>query len=197
LACAALAALKRRAARSERSDQVVAHFEKLYPWPIHFALEYLLAVEPRPPVGDPVAGAKEWWGDNLIVPGLFRDYFAAREALGDAPAFGSALNAPYASSPDQIRTFLQRVNHGFGTALMRQLDNARRANVDRAFLASFGRFWADRKDRELLIEPTGWADTLLAAEAAALQTPTRSLLVSGEHRVGKTTFLRLLAERLE
>src|SRR5262249_58745787 len=75
--------------------------------------------------------------------------------------------------------------------------NVRRASVDRAFLASFGRFWADRKDRELLIEPTGWADTLLAAEAAALQTPTRSLLVSGEHRVGKTTFLRLLAERLE
>src|SRR5215467_13663408 len=50
LACAALAALTRRADRSERSGEVVAHFEKLYPWPIHFALEYLLAVEPRPPV---------------------------------------------------------------------------------------------------------------------------------------------------
>jgi len=143
LACAALAALKRRADRSERSGEVVAHFEKLYPWPIHFALEYLLAVEPRPPVGDPVAGAKEWWGDNLIVPGLFRDYFARRESQGDAPAFGPALNAPYASSPEQIRAFLQRVNHGFATALMRQLDNVRRANVDRTFLVSFGRFWAD------------------------------------------------------
>ena len=53
LACAGLAALRRRADRSERSDQVVAHFEKLYPWPIYFALAYLLAVEPRPPVGDP------------------------------------------------------------------------------------------------------------------------------------------------
>ncbi len=197
LACAALAALTRRADRAERSGEVVAHFEKLYPWPIHFALECLLAVEPRPPVGDPAAGAKEWWGDNLIVPGLFRDYFARREALGDAPAFGPALTAPYASSPDQIRAFLQRVNHAFAPALMRQLDNARRASVDRAFLASFGRFWADRKDRELLIEPPAWAEVLAAAEAAALQTPARSLLVSGEHRVGKTTFLRLLAERLE
>jgi len=197
LACAALAALTRRADRSERSGDVVAHFEKLYPWPIHFALEYLLAVEPRPPVGDVVAGAKEWWGDNLIVPGLFRDYFARRERLGDAPTFGGALSAPYASSPDQIRAFLQRVNHGFATALMRQLDHVRRASVDRTFLATFGRFWADRKDKELLIEPAGWAEALLAAEAAALQTPTRSLLVSGEHRVGKTTFLRLLAERLD
>ncbi|MBO0739989.1 MAG: ATP-dependent Clp protease ATP-binding subunit [Hyphomicrobiaceae bacterium] len=197
LACAALAALNCRADRSERSGEVVAHFEKFYPWPIHFALEYLLTVEPRPPVGDPVAGAKEWWGDNLIVPGLFRDYFARRQSLGDAPLFGPALSATYASSPDQIRAFLQRVNHGFATALMRQLDNVRRASVDRAFLASFGRFWADRKDKELLIEPAGWAEVLAAAEAAALQMPARSLLVSGEHRVGKTTLLRLLAERLE
>ena len=91
LACAALAALKKRADRSERVDEVVAHFDKLYPWPMYFALDYLLAVEPRPPVGDPVAGAKDWWGDNLIVPGLFRDYFAKRESLGDAPVFGPAL----------------------------------------------------------------------------------------------------------
>ena len=39
------------------------------------------------------------------------------------------------------------------TALIRQLDNVQRASVDRTFLASFGRFWADRKDNELLIEP--------------------------------------------
>ena len=82
LACAGLAALRKRADRSERADLVVAQFEKLYPWPIYFALAYLLAVEPRPPVGDPAAGAKDWWGDNLIVPGLFRDYFAERERLG-------------------------------------------------------------------------------------------------------------------
>jgi ATP-dependent Clp protease ATP-binding subunit ClpC len=197
LACAALAALRRRADRSERGDQVVAHFEKLYPWPIYFALAYLLAVEPRPPVGDPVAGAKDWWGDNLIVPGLFRDYFAERERLGDSPAFGSALGASYASPPAQIRAFLQRVHHAHATALIRQLDSVQRASVDRTFLASFGRFWADRKDRELLIEPEAWQQALVAAEAASLQTPTRSLLVSGEHRVGKTTFLRLLADRLE
>ena len=35
--------LRRRADRNERADEVVAHFEKLYPWPIHFAL----AVPPR------------------------------------------------------------------------------------------------------------------------------------------------------
>ena len=197
LACAGLAALKRRPDRSERADEIVAHFEKLYPWPIYFALACLVVVEPRPPVGDPAAGAKDWWADNLIVPGLFRDYFAEREGLGDEPVFGSALGAAHASPPAQIKTFLQRVNHAHAAALIRQLDNVQRANVDRTFLASFGRFWADRKETELLIEPEVWGKALVAAEAASLQTPTRSLLVSGDHRVGKTAFLRLLAARLE
>ena len=197
LACAALAALRRREDRSQRTDQVVAHFEKLYPWPIHFALAYLLAVDPRPAVGDPLAGAKDWWGDNLIVPGLFRDYLAERQKLGDPPLFGPALNAAYASPPDQIRSFLQRVPHDYAAALIKHLDTVQRSSVDRTFLASFGRFWADRKDNDLLVEPASWAEGLVSAEAAALQTPMRPLLVSGEHRVGKTTFLRLLASRLE
>jgi len=60
LACAALAALIGRADRNETVDDVVAHFDKLYPWPMYFALEYFTVVEPRPPVGAPAAGAKDW-----------------------------------------------------------------------------------------------------------------------------------------
>lgn len=197
LACVGLAARARRTDRDEGTDDVVAHFERFYPWPIHFALKYLTLAEPRPAVGAPVVGAKDWWGDNLIVPGLFRDYFAERESLGDEPHFGSALGASYASTPAVIRAFLQRVAHPYATALIRQLDSFQRASVDRTFLASFGRFWADRKDNDLLVEPGIWQEGLKAAEAASLQTPARSLLVSGDLRVGKTTFLQLLAGRLE
>jgi ATP-dependent Clp protease ATP-binding subunit ClpC len=197
LACAALAALIGRADRDDAVDDVVAHFDKLYPWPMYFALKYFTVAEPRPPVGAPAAGAKDWWGENVIIPGFFRDHFAQRERLGDAPEFGSALQATYASPPGTIKAFLQRVNHAHATALIRQLDSFQRASIDRAFLSSFGRFWADRKELELLVEPEAWREDLSAAETASLQTPTRSLLVSGDHRVGKTTFLRLLASRLE
>jgi ATP-dependent Clp protease ATP-binding subunit ClpC len=197
LACAALAALIGRADRNEAIDDVVAHFDKLYPWPMYFALRYFTVVEPRPPLGAPVAGAKDWWAENVILPGFFRDHFLERERLGDGPDFGSALQATYASPPGTIKAFLQRVNHPHATALIRQLDTFQRASIDRTFLASFGRFWADRKELELLVEPEVWREALSAAETACLQTPTRSLLVSGDHRVGKTTFLRLLAARLE
>ena len=86
-----------RRARQERADggqapsEAVAHFDKLYPWPMHFALEYFLGVETRPPVGAPLVGAKDWWAENVIIPMLFRDYFARARALGDAPLFGSAV----------------------------------------------------------------------------------------------------------
>ena len=197
LACAALATLVGRPDRDDAVDDVLAHFDKLYPWPIYFALAYFAVAEPRPPVGAPVVGAKDWWCENVILPGFFRDYLAQRERLGDEPAFGSALQATYASPPGTIKAFLQKVNHPHAAALIRQLDTFQRASIDRTFLSSFGRFWADRKELELLVEPEAWREALSAAESAALQTPTRSLLVSGDHRVGKTAFLRLLANRLE
>ena len=197
LACVALAALRTRSDGSEIADDVVAHFDKIYPWPIYFALRYLASVDVPPPVGAPVMAAKDWWGENLIVPGLFRDYFAECERLGHVPSFGSAVYAANASPHATIKAFLQRVHHPFSAALIELLDSFQRASIDRTFLGSFGRFWRDRKERELLVEPDVWKEVLEAAETVSRQTPARSMLVSGEHRVGKTTFLRLLADRLE
>ena len=134
LACAALAALIGRADRGEAVDDVVAHFDKLYPWPMYFALEYFLVAEPRPPVGAPVAGAKDWWCENLIVPGLFRDYFAAAaSAWATRPTFGSALQATLClAARHRSRPSCKRVNHPHAAALIGQLDTFQRASIDRA-----------------------------------------------------------------
>jgi ATP-dependent Clp protease ATP-binding subunit ClpC len=193
LACAALAALRLRPDSRKAVGEIVAHFDRLQPWPMYFALEYFVAAEARPPVGAPVAGAQFWWADNIVIPMLFRDYFAQRGRLGDAATFGTA---PPASASEPIKFFLERIHHPYAAALIDDLDSLRRANVDRAFLASFGRFWEESKGINVLIEPADWKDALAEARTAALAAPARSLLVSGESRVGKTSFLRLLAARL-
>jgi len=197
LSCAALAAMKERYDVEHVVDDVTAHFDKLHPWAMYFALEFFLAADPRPAVGAPVAGAKDWWAENVVIPVLLRDYFARRESLGDAASFGAALGASWASPAPIVRAFLQRVTHPYAVRLIAELDHAQGINIDRAFLTTFGRFWADRKEAELLIEPEPWREAMEAAEAASMRTPMRSLLVSGEPRVGKTAFLRLLAKRLE
>jgi ATP-dependent Clp protease ATP-binding subunit ClpC len=193
LACAALAALRERPDRREAVDEIVAHFERFLPWPMHFALEYFVAADERPPVGAPVAGAQFWWGDNIVLPMLFRDYFTQRERLGDTPTFGVA---PPAAASEPIKFFLERVHHPFAKALIDDLGTLRRANVDHAFLTSFGRFWEESKGINALIQPDDWKEALAAAHTAALAAPARSLLISGEDRVGKTSFLRVLAARL-
>jgi ATP-dependent Clp protease ATP-binding subunit ClpC len=194
MSCAALQALSQRGDGGEASGEVVAQFGRLRPWAMHYALEYLSSLKKRPLPGAPAASADHWWRDNLIIPGLFRNYFTKVEKLGDKPKFGPSVAASYASEPAQIEEFLKCLEHPFATALIADLRNARAAKLDRAFLESFGRFWSTSD--ELLIEPDEWKELLTAAEGAFARNPPRSLIVRGEPKVGKSAFLRLLGDRL-
>jgi ATP-dependent Clp protease ATP-binding subunit ClpC len=196
LSCIGLAALSRRPDRADGLDDVTAFFDNLAPWGMHFALQYFLAVEPRPPMGAPTVGARDWWRENAFIRSFFRDYLSQRERLGDAPEFGPTLQETPIEQKAVIKAFLECLKHPLAKALTEQLDKLRRAHVDRAFLNSFGRFWSDEKVFNTLIEPEPWCEALSAAEASSLKSPMRSLLASGDPGVGKTSFLRLLARRL-
>ena len=77
------------------------------------------------------------------------------------------------------------------------MEAKQRAVIDRGFLTSFSRFWTDSEKLDLLIEPAAWSEQLRQAETAVTGSPFRPLLVTGETRIGKTSFLRLLGKRLE
>jgi ATP-dependent Clp protease ATP-binding subunit ClpC len=196
LSCAALAALSERPDGSQLSQAISVDFDKLHLWAMFFALRYLCTLEHRPPVGEPLAAAKEWWAENVLIIGFFRDYFAQRSAKNDPATFAASLQRTPSASTAAIRGFLERVNHPMARALIAELDSLQRTNIDRGFLSSFGRFWSDNKDDDVLIELDDWREALEAAQAAAQLNPVRSLVVSGEARVGKTSFLQLLARRL-
>jgi hypothetical protein len=195
LSCVALAALPRRGDNASAIESVVAQFDRLAPWAMYFALAYFAQVEPRPPVGVPVVGAKDWWRDNPMLAQIFREYFDHRSAMGDEATFGPALYLPSASPFASIRGFLERMSHPLAAALISALNDIQRSQVDKGFLTTFGRFWTDH-DAEILIEPQGWSAQLGAAESTLQRPVPRSLLVSGEQLVGKTSMLRLLAQRL-
>jgi ATP-dependent Clp protease ATP-binding subunit ClpC len=142
-----------------------------------------------------LAAAKEWWAENVLILSFFRDYFTQRAAKADSATFGASLARTPAASTGAIRGFLERVNHPMAVALIGQLDSLQRSNIDRGFLGSFGRFWSDAREDEL-VELDEWSEALEVAQAGAQLTPVRSLVVSGEPRVGKTSFLQLLARRL-
>jgi len=195
LSCVALAALAQRSDRDEMLDEVVSAFDRLSPWAMHFAFQVFLAADPRPPVGAPLVRAREWWSDNVIIPVLIREYLVQRERLGDPPEFGSWLDASSGEPSAELKAFLGRLSHPMAAGLLHTLHEQRRANVDRAFLTSFGRFWSSPRETHVLIEPEYWQELLAETETASTEQAMRSLLVSGDHGVGKTSFLRLLATR--
>ena len=190
LACAAFTALAQHPERNRPGPDPLAPLANLRPWTIRFALDYALSLEPRPPVGAPLLRAPYWWADNLVIPGLFRDYFEAR--AGDAPTFGPGLDGLDAEAPEHIAGLLKKIGHPTADVLLDELQRWRAARVNRVFLTGFGRFWV-ADDAALLADPAAWHEPLVQAQRALRQTPPRSVVVSGEPRIGKTAFLRLLA----
>ena len=197
LSCAAFAALAQRPDRDQALGSVLAWFDNIVPWAMYFALAYFNTCIPRPAVGAPLMHAKEWWRENMFVPAMFHDHFEERERLRDPPVFEAAIRDAPPAQFATIRAFLERVHHPMATALVLHLDSLQREMIDRAFLTSFGRFWGSAKGHDILLEPEAWEDALGEAEATVREAPVRSLMVSGEPRVGKTSFLRLLGRRLE
>ena len=72
-----------------------------------------------------------------------------------------------------VKGLLERVRHPYATALIAELLRLQQTTLDRAFLASFGRFWKEQKDLDTLIEPAPWRDGLDTAQAASLEAPAR------------------------
>ncbi len=205
LSSAALAALRKRPDRAG-SDRSGAH-----------PVRPLLAVGHVLRAGPVVRGrtarfrparrssrAKEWWIDNRWMPNVFRDYLARCAARGDTMTFGGSLTAWRASSHDIIRRFLRSITHPAAATLIEEIDEAPVPSPDApdapeekaSALNAVGRFWKNQQGVEILVEPDGWRKPFALAELTLRQHPVRSLLVSGEPMVGKTSFLRLFAQRI-
>ncbi len=203
LSSAALAALKKRSERNEAVEPVLKQCVHFSPWAMYFALDFLFDAEPRAAIGAPFAYARDWWIDNRWMPNIFRDYLARCAERGDAVTFGNSLWSAGTSPNQLIRRFLQAIAHPSAASLIKEIDDAvlpaqsapPAENV--ATLKAVGRFWKDQKGVEILVMPDAWDKAFAVALAALRQNPPRSMLISGEPMVGKTSFLRLLAQRIE
>jgi ATP-dependent Clp protease ATP-binding subunit ClpC len=197
LACAALEVLRERPERDSLCEPVLAQFRQMRPWTIYFALRFLVSLKERPAVGAPAAQAQPWWQGNIVIPDAFREYFEERAKLKDIVIFGDALDTKDRGDNNAIDWLLYRTDHPSAGQLRAQLKRWSELHLDRTFLSTVGRFWTQGTDDDLLITPDNWRDRLLNSATAVLKSiPHRSVLVSGETRVGKTTFLKLLSKLL-
>jgi ATP-dependent Clp protease ATP-binding subunit ClpC len=194
LACAALEALRKRPDRQEMLDATMAHLRSFSPGELHYVMRYLASLERRPPLGAPAAIAQEWWAGSVMLIESFLEHFSTRQAMGDEPGFGIALSSQ-GVEPDAVAGFLARIDHPFAATLRQQVETWSEARIDVASLSQFGRFWSEDA-AEVLIEPEPWTEGLHEAVQALTGDRPRSILAVGGPRMGKSSVLRLLGQRL-
>lgn len=196
IASAALEACCKHPDRQTLFNTIMLGFQNLTIQEMHYGLRYFASLGSRPPVGGPVVLARDWWSGNASVVESFREYFDARQKLGDAPEFGAYLDWSMCSSPVLILNLLHRVEHSFSATLREIVNRWSAMRVDKQFLNSFGRFWDDKKREDHLVVPSPWKQILDLAEKSVTAVPPRSILITGEARIGKTSILKLLGDRL-
>jgi ATP-dependent Clp protease ATP-binding subunit ClpC len=197
LATAACAALIARPDRADGLASVVAGFRHCRPWPMYFVLRYFETLDERPPVGALVLQGSEWWIDHPFIPGLLAEHFMTRSEKGDEPSFGDGLSRATAPEINVAENLLRKIDNPVSRQLLEKIATFRRTTLDREYLQSFGRFVEEDADRPLLVEHDAIRDLLARGDVCVAQQPPRSLLVVGEPRSGKTSFLTLLAMRAQ
>ena len=127
--------------------------------------------------------------EHALVPAMFGEHL---HIDAETPDFGGLSNSP----PQNVaaaEALLRRRSSGCADAPRR----ARRITkaLDRAYLQTIGRFVQDDSELRLVLEHDGIVEQLAAAESHVFERPHRSILVVGESRSGKTSFLMALTSR--
>ncbi len=197
LACAAFIVLADHPERQSLCDRVLRHLDGLRPYVLMYALQFLACLDQRPPAGAALLGAPAWWKDNPVIPGFFHAYFERCAALGDDATFGADLDSKAGLALAAIDELLRKILHPFAAALLAELHYWDGARIDRDYLRTIGTIWDPDEQDPLLVSPPAWQERLATAEAVISQARPRSLLVSGDPRIGKTAFIELLGARLQ
>ncbi len=164
---------------------------------MYYLLRYFETLDERPPVGALVLQGSEWWIDHPFIPGLLAEHFVTRSEKGDPPSFDDGLARATTVEISVAESLLRKIDSPTSRQLLEELATFRRTTLDREYLQSFGRFVEDDAERPLLVEHDAIRDLIARGDACIVQQPPRSLLVVGEPRSGKTSFVTLLAMRAQ
>ncbi|MBN7136262.1 hypothetical protein A7A76_01890 [Lysobacter enzymogenes] len=164
-------------------------------YPLHFLIEHLQTLTDAATLPQLMRHAQPWWWEFAPVRQMLRDY------LRWAGERGQALPAPALDELDennakQLSETLKRFDSPLLQPLLDEVERAAGARRENRVLGAFGRVNpapkpAQRIVHEALRQQLDQLEELLTGADAA------SVLVSGEHGVGKSVLIDLLCQRLQ
>ncbi len=195
ISCMAFEALTRRPADPAIAGQLLDNLERVYLWPLFFALRALTVHLGPQGIGRLTASAQGWWRDQPNVLEFIRGWIEERLAAGEAPAFHGALEGIDEDQLDEIEGLLTALKINALAPLTSEVRAWREVRIDRDALNLVGAVWAEAPADEAIPHEALSRLELQALEALRPERP-RSVLVVGESGVGKSTLVRAIASRL-
>ncbi len=198
LSCMALEAMSQRADVAESLGSLINNLNAFYIWPRHFALKAVrLAAPPEQPVvGSVLTGLDETWLGNPSFKFLWR-FIRERVDAGEQLSFGDQLAGISAQQSGRLLSLLDSLGADLVLPLIKELQEVQRSSFDAGFLNTVGRLWGPDGSASQIVAHGDMAEKAEAIRSLLCGDPPRSVLLVGDHGVGKTSLIRMLAAGLQ
>ena len=197
IACMALEALNRRADEDDVATPLLATVNRVYAWPLYYALQALRPSPAYSMIGAVLAQTNDWWVLNQPFQNMLRGFVEQHLAQGEVPSFDNQLDEFTSEQLAAIEQLLDALGLDQLEPLRAQLVANQRTRIDVAALNAIGSVWDGERDPNPIIEHPALKLVLLEMEATLLETSQRSILLTGESGVGKTTLYSVFARRCQ
>jgi ATP-dependent Clp protease ATP-binding subunit ClpC len=196
IGCMALEALNQRSLTETHIDQVIFHIGSRSGWTIFFAFRLLAAADIKPVIGAVLLKASEWWKDDQLLQQILKDFIDQCLDNKERPTFGALLKETDMQHIDTLTDLLDSIKHPGLQPLKEEIEQASETLVDRKYLKSLGRLWEPLKPNPSLHLNEDMQAILNRMEQTLTGEPCRSVILTGDAGVGKTTYIRALAQQL-
>ena len=198
LATMALEALARRQDDPDVRPQILNGINDYVAWTRFYALRVLDAHTPKDEtiVGRVLSTIDDSWSMPINVR-ILREFLEQRAKGGETLAFGPDIEKLDDERAEDLLTLLERMPSSLTDGLREEMKRWRSTRIDHSLLSSIGHVWESGQPGPSLVLPHESLDKETATvEALITRQPHRSVLLVGEHGVGKTAIAHSLAQRL-
>ncbi len=198
LACMALEALSQRQDATEVLNLLTNSLNVVTPWPRYFVLKVIRLATPQgqPVVGNVLLSLDNSWITNPSFKFLWR-FIRERVDGGEQLSLGDRLEGISTEQSSWLLSLLEALGADLVLPLIKELQERRKSSFDANFLNTVGRLWGPVSAVAEIFPHGDLLEKVEAIRSLACGDPPRSVLLVGEHGVGKTSLVRVLAARLQ
>jgi ATP-dependent Clp protease ATP-binding subunit ClpC len=192
----AMEALSKRTLSEAGIDQIISHIGSRYGFTLFFAFRLLDTTDIKPVIGAVLLKAPVWWKDDQLLQQILKDFIGQRLENNERPTFGTLLKDTDTRHLDEVSDLIKALKHPGLQPLKEEIEQASETQVDREYLKALGRLWEPLEADPSLHLNEDMQSVLNRMEQAVTGDPSRSVILTGDAGVGKTTHIRALAQQL-